>query len=313
MPTETPVMEAVPAQVEEGLDKSQYTLVKLQPKRTFGVELEFTRTTSRERLQETISSVGEAAVVRDWGHSVDNREWICKTDSSCGYEVASRVLGSTRSVRKTLRDLVVLEKVVEALRDSGRHKVDTSCGLHVHIWIGDFNDRQIQSLLSYWIKLEYFLINLMPEARRRNRYCPMTSSKFEPSVSYTKQQLISMGTWQRGSLNLNRYNEQKTIEIRLAEGSVDPNMVKNWTRFLLHFIERVKVVAPPEDVNWLTLEQSLNFLDFLNFPEEGKFRILSPALTETRTWLLQRANTYASYRDADSVRARTAELLANLS
>lgn len=285
-----------------------YELIKFSPKRTFGVELEFGRESSREFLRDCVISAGESALTSEWAHNSGNSDWICKTDSSCGFEIASRVLGSIRSIRKTVKDLSVMEKVVSVLREKGA-KITVACGIHVHVWIGDLSKQDVEKLLYYWVKFEKTLMDMMPASRKKNRFCPAPSGFLNPDEKLSYNDINSKAYHSRGTLNMGWYRDRQTIEIRLAEGSTDPIMVKNWVRFLLHFVEKVASFPEAKDVNWLTLEECLDLLDLSNDPESGKFRILSPALAELRSWILRRTNEHAGYRDADVVKQKTKEML----
>ncbi len=289
-----------------------YELVKFAPKRTFGVELEFTDGKTREFLRDCIMGVGEKAQVSGYQHDTGKEKWTCKTDSSCGYEIASRVLGSTRSVLQTLTDLNILEKVATEL-ERKKAPVSTRCGFHVHVWVGDLEEEHLHRLLSYWVRLEKTVMDMMPERRRNNSYCPCHSTFFAPNQKVALRDMINRGFKQRGSLNWAWYGQRKTVEFRVAEGTTDPDTIKNWVRFLLHFCEMVRYMEDRPNLNWLTFEESLSILGLYNSPGEKKvFRILSPALVELRQWMLQRTKEYAAYRDASEIKSLTKKMLKDL-
>ena len=293
------------------MPEKTYKLIKFNPKRTYGIELEFGQGSDRNFLKRCIQEAGEPSVTAEWRHDNNNQEWICKTDSSCGFEAASRVFGSTRSIRKTLDDIGAMTKVVEVLQAKNAEVTDR-CGFHVHIWVGDMDEAQLTRLLSYWVKFEYFIVNTLPARRKRNTYCPFHSSYLKPNQKFEFRDLLRRGFHQRGSLNWGWFDQRKTVEFRVAEGTSDPEVVKNWVRFLLYFVERAKSWPEPENVNWLTLMDALKLLDFYNDPADGTFRILSPALTETKKWTLERIKKNAGYRDADEVKRVVKQMLREL-
>ena len=293
------------------MPQKTFTLVKFNPKRTYGIELEFGQGSDRNFLKRCIAEANEPAVTSEWRHDSNNAEWVCKTDSSCGFEIASRVFGSNRSIRKTLDDLKPMEAVAQVLQRR-QAEVTDRCGFHVHVCVGDMDDVQLTRLLSYWVKFEYFLVNTLPARRKRNTYCPLHSSYLSPIKKFDLRELLRRGFHQRGALNWGWYESRKTVEIRIAEGTSDPEVVKNWVRFLLYCIERVTTWPEPENVNWLTLHEALKLLDFYNDPNDNVFRILSPALTETKKWVLDRIHKHAGYRDAAEVKRIVKQMIREL-
>jgi len=280
-----------------------FRLVKFRPKRTFGCELEFTNQSNREFLARCIQQVGESARVNGYQHDCSETTWSCKTDSSCGNEIASRILGSGSSIRKCIHDLNILHDVTKALQDANA-RVSNSCGTHVHVSVADFEEAKLKNVLAYWIRLEKTITDMMPQHRKNNSYCPTSSKYFEPDRDFSFRDLVNRGFRDRGALNWRWYTDRRTVEFRIAEGTTNPHDVKNWTRFLLHFIERCKIAETASSLNWLTLEDSLKFLDLWNDEEDPEFRILSPALAELRLWILTRTQQHAGYRDADKIREK---------
>lgn len=294
--------------------------VYFQPKRTFGIELEFNRRTDREFLAECIKAAGQRAQITGYQHDASKTTWTCKTDSSCGYEIASRIMGSNTSPSKTLEDLDVLFEVVDQLHNR-KAPVDDSCGTHVHIYVGDLGDHGIQSFLLLWSKLEKTVMDMMPKSRKSNGYCPLAWKYLRPDKEFSYSELTQRAFNQRGAVNLSYLRQRGTVEFRLAEGTNDPNMARNWVCFLLHLIETVKSWGTngPKNANWLHLEPSLWYIDLLNpypditnmerfNPERMKakgilhktfdpeeFLILDPNLVSVRNWCLERTAKYAGY------------------
>lgn len=287
-----------------------YRLMKFQPKRTFGIELEFPEAHTREFLRDCIQAHGEKAQVTGFQRDANRERWTCKTDSSCGYEVASRILGSIKSIRRTIEDLNLTAQIVDTMKKEGA-TVNNKCGFHVHVWVGDMGEAELIRLLGYWVKFEKTIVDLMPERRKKNTYCPVHSIFFTPNTKYSFQDMVSRGFQQRGALNWAWYRERKTVEIRIAEGTTDPDDVQNWVRFLLHFVERCKTWPYPENVNWLTFEECLDLMGLRNDPEADIFWVLSPALVDMRRWLLERTKKYAGCRDASQLKGVVSGMLKN--
>ena len=83
--------------------------VKWSSNRKFGIELEFTAPSNRQLCHIIQAETSEPSHYSGWTHNVDNNEWCCKTDSTCGYEVASKVL-------KGISGFKSMTSVIDALK-----------------------------------------------------------------------------------------------------------------------------------------------------------------------------------------------------
>ncbi len=293
---------------------SQFQILKFKPKRTFGVEMEWSSEgPNLNRMRDTIQSFpGEFALVT--GYCRNNRDdtWFCKTDSSCGHEVASRVLGSLSDSKKTIEDLKLVGEVHTKLRQIGA-RVNEHCGGHVHIGMADLSREQFAKFLMYWVKFEKIVLDMMPKRRKRNRYCAIHSPTFRAGTTYDLNS-IRRGFDGRNSINLGYYDwnssnpSMKRIEVRIGEGSDDFRDMKNWIRFLLFFIDRVKDLPAPENLHWYWSFDGLKLLGLMNDDRSKEFYILSPAISELREWILARMAAYANLRDGEKVRQWATEV-----
>lgn len=280
-------------------------VLKFRPQRTFGVELEWGRGLSRARMKTVIQSFpNERAIATGYQHNSNPELWYCKTDSSCGYEVASRVLGSMDSIQKTLEDLKRLEEVHLALYNAGA-RTTTSCGMHVHLGLNDLDNGQFYRFLSYWVKFEKFILDMMPNRRKSNHYCATHSIDFSPNENYRSERVLGSFNGRR-AVNIGGWIRRRCIEIRLAEGTNDPRNSKNWVRFLLHFVDQVKNLPDPDNVNWVGLQKGLEILSLYS-PGDQPI-VLSPALSEMRHWILARTKSYANARDGQERRDEATHL-----
>ena len=80
----------------------------------------------------------------------DGRTWDIKTDSSCGYEVATPAISLDESGNND-----VLRRVCEELRVLGP-LVNNSCGYHLHIACQDYTWDDLRRLLILWTRYEPF-------------------------------------------------------------------------------------------------------------------------------------------------------------
>lgn len=289
-------------------------LAKFQPQRTFGVEMEWdSDPLSRARLRSIINGFeGEEAIVSGYQRNQEGSKWYCKSDSSCGLEVASRVLGSMTSIRKTIGDLKRVSEVHQKLVEQGA-RINDRCGGHVHIGLGDFDQDAFARSLLYWGKFEKFIFEMLPRRRLQNSFCSPQSNNFRSDTSYDLDDL-RRGFGGRSTFNLSFYDRyscdssQKVVEIRCGEATLDSRCLKNWVRFLLHWFQRVRDLPTPENMNWVTLKEGLRLLNLLPQKGEEEVLILSPALSELRDWILTRISCHANFRNARDQRARAKKL-----
>lgn len=300
--------------------------------RRFGIELELNSFDSENRPQkgdrplgiDVISSiVAEAAPesgceIRQWEHTTNNRRWIAKPDSSCGLEVVSPPRKGWKGLKETLN-------VVDALSKDSRIKADHRCSVHVHTEIADLSEEQLAAVVSWWVKAEPVIIDAMPMGRKRNRYCQLIgmNNMFQHDGVYSNQDIIQrVGDVKYYSFNTNQYvrGGRKTIEFRTIEGGgcTDPYLVKQWIRFLIHFVETAAKLGRPKDYHepkndderhnltpwtglvWLDPQDVLTMLGFNNIEaaipghRKATHFTLSKGMQQTRNWFLARLAKYMS-------------------
>lgn len=250
--------------------------------RTVGIEMEVTtdrRDGTRNStgliaadLRAALSAVTGAQRVNEmgYGHS-DGRSWDVKTDSSCGYEVASPAIRLDADGHHA-----ALKAVCDAL--TAKSRVSRQCGMHVHVDVSDLTTDEFQRFLALYLRYEPFLFSLVAESRRNNHYCrPVRAVEWtrnEPGFDAT--------TWERvmrartpdalrsamaqvrcvndryHALNLTHYWRTGRIEFRLHHGTTSYNKVRGFVMWLLAMVARAKAthlpavrkqVAKPLDAN----------------------------------------------------------------
>lgn len=190
--------------------------------------------------------------IHGWHATHNNYGWIVKPDSSCGIEVCSPVLKGWAGLKSLMR-------VVEAF-SLAKLTADTRCSLHVHLNIADLNQDQLASVLAYYIKCEHVIFDSLPWRRKNNRYCqflgmsdlfrhdtPMEAEEIIHKVAHTKYYSVNLYHFVKGGGFTLRNNRKQTMEFRVGESEMclEPFHVKNWIRFLLHFVEVTKNLPLP--------------------------------------------------------------------
>ena len=255
--------------------------------RRFGVELEFTYPNNEELYHIIYDNTNEPVIYTGWQHSIDNNEWICKTDSTCGYEIASKVL-------QGIEGIYSLGKVIKVLFDNDV-KYDESCGLHVHINISDFNQNQFDILCAWWIKAEHCILSMLPSHRRNNPYCLALNNNvyiinMNENGNYNMRQLRQSLFERRSTLNTRLFNnnqsESSRVEFRLAEMSLDIEYIKNWCRLLIWFVDICKVMPPPTNLKWFTPKEFVRFMGLMDDNRDVIIKSFSKTISSMRSQLI---------------------------
>ena len=276
--------------------------------RQFGFELEFNNrcrgAVTQARLKRAIETVrGETATINGYSRQNNNRDWVVKTDASCGWEVASRVMSSSEDLKKAAQ-------AVQAMYRAGA-QVNRSCGLHVHVEVVDFTKSQVATMIQWWVKFERFVSDVLDPSRKNNMYCRRVGKNFSGNRSYGTDETLRSNNG-RNALNTARicwsssssarHRVDKRVEFRIAHGTNDFVDLKNWVRFLLTFVEFSKEAYKPPNVNYLLPREALETLGLLD-------ENVSNSVVEMRTWLLDSALKNAEHElDRKLIRATQNQL-----
>jgi len=280
--------------------------------RTFGVELEVNATLQQEVIRDVIQQYSEkpVSVTSCWANSCKNDYWHIKFDRSCGvvgkntdygWEVASYIATG-------VKDIMHIAQIAGHIQNAGA-QVNHNCGLHVHVGIPDFETKDAGKLLARWLKLERFVVQMLPKHRRRNQYCRLLTSfktklatilnPADPEHIWLRLKPTDVGQHEnrqkKVALNmvnyarcLNKYADdgRKTVELRLPEGTLSEHEVKNWVRFFLLFVENSKQGEMPSDLG--PIFDMDTFFAYLGLGSKSSFYLLSQGMRETKLWILGR-------------------------
>ena len=154
---------------------------------TFGIEIETTGI-GRERTALAIAAYfGTSA--RYVGHHLDDwkvpmpdgRQWTVESDASVTNPSAEVVSPVCR-----WEDIEMVQEVIRAIRRAGA-KADSSCGIHIHIGLGDHTPKTLRNLVNIINAKEDFLtqaLRISPE--RRARWCRPVEQNFLLKLNSTK-------------------------------------------------------------------------------------------------------------------------------
>ena len=268
--------------------------------RCWGIEFEFTRTCSKEGLVEAVRyalpDINDTGGLRvaDWEHTHNNnREWVVKRDGSCGWEICT-------PKSKTVADMDRVCKVLDACRLVGGC-VGPNTGVHIHFECRDMDASIMGRVVAYWVKSEGMLFWALPRKRRANRYCMHLSraAEIKSRASYGPEDLVRMtGSSRYRALNLKPWlSDCGRIEVRVIEGLIDGEEVRNWTSYFLYWIGLAAASDFPRDLRWWGLDDFMNWMGWARRPDGP--------LGDLRDWWLRRFIRFASVRaDKGGYRAR---------
>lgn len=211
-----------------------------------------------EKVAEIIKSLGMTVEIRNWQHTHNNKNWICKPDSSCGIEVCSPILESTNLV----------ENLIDHFSKESQIKIDDRCSFHVHFDISNYSSDNLLSILCWWIKCESVFFDAFPDVRKNNRYCQCIGIsdlfKVEPIPSL-EEMIRLLGKTKYYSLNTYHLfrKSRSSIEFRLADkfACIDSNYAKNWILLLYFFIDSSIINGIPTSLIWMDINEVFEFLN----------------------------------------------------
>jgi len=156
-----------------------------------------------------------------------------------------------------------IKSICRALERAGA-RVNSNCGLHVHIGNAPLNDDThavrfcgdsilerhrtgryitgayadpmdfvaVQDIMFRYTRQQSTINTMFPRSRTDNRYCaPLSLARIENAttireLTFGKFTTVNLETWSRG-----------TIEFRQASGTVEADKIINWVKFLLNLVD----------------------------------------------------------------------------
>lgn len=206
-------------------------------------------------------------------------------DSSYGFEIRTSPAKGSKLIKQ-------IKEVCDILKE-GKTKVDSSCGLHVHVDARDFHEEnsiEFQKLIYTWAKIEPDMWKLVSKGRRNNDYCyPWFNgddyfenddcdgeenckcfyctgiSKRVKAVTYFKNSKDPNDVYNKlgdndffyeryKSLNLSAFRRHKTVENRMMQGSINAAKILKWAAINSKIVDFCKKVPMSE----LTEIENLN-------------------------------------------------------
>lgn len=227
--------------------------------RKFGVEIEFFNVSVHQVLN-ALSNAGIQCSFEGYTHRIMDT-WKLVTDGSVtsrgtgtgsGLELVSPILSGTDGLSQVV-------KVLDAIESAGA-RVNTSCGLHVHIDTNDMSHEERASLFLLYTRNQDILDRFVSRSRRHNQHYTM---RYSASSIDTIKERIRNGYYSFSryhTVNISSMDKYGTFEFRQHQGTVNSKKVANWVKLLLAMSTKAMTIADAD-----TVEAKTNSLDFFSY------------------------------------------------
>lgn len=197
----------------------------------------------------------------------DNKSYFkIVSDSSVGgdvdpNEVVSPVLNGNTNGMATLK------KAIKSL-DAVGARVNSTCGLHVHIGAAKLTGEQYVNVFKNYQKLERLIDSFMAPSRRGN--CRWAASLLDKDFSncrgnYDIRRNVFHGD-RYYKVNAESFARHKTIEFRQHQGSTNYKKIEMWVKFC------VKLVGWSRNNVFTSEVMNIEDIPFLNKEEKAFFQ-----------------------------------------
>ena len=175
---------------ENAAGRKGYTMESMK-EQTFGIEVETTGL-GRERTAKAIAAYF-GTTARYIGRLLDDlqvpmpdgRHWTVERDGSVTDPSAEVVSPVCR-----WEDIETVQEVIRAIRKAGA-KADASCGIHVHIGLGEHTPRTLRNLVNIVNAKEDLLTQALGiDPSRRERWCQAVDQRFLTRLNQRKPQTM---------------------------------------------------------------------------------------------------------------------------
>lgn len=148
-------------------------------------------------------------------------------------------------------DIETIQEIVRKLRTIGHAKVNSSCGIHIHVDASPHDARSLRNITNIMYSKEDLIYKaLQVRVARENRYCKKVDEVFIQKLNNRKPQSLEevKRLWYDGetirsrwhydssryhALNLHSVFQKGTIEFRLFNGTLHAGKIKSYIQFCL--------------------------------------------------------------------------------
>lgn len=132
-------------------------------------------------------------------------------------------------------------------------ETNTSCGFHLHLDAHDIDESQVINIAYNYSQIEDFLFCLVAPSRRDNSYCKRLEYNWSLLLSNKDRTNLIREVYKSDNifyekyhnkryefLNIHSYFYRRTLEIRLHQGTFNPEKIRNWVNLHQAFFELFK-------------------------------------------------------------------------
>jgi hypothetical protein len=265
--------------------------------RTFGVEIEFTGKYKFQAARDIALALHETGVmvpqymgvphIHTMGYHGERcevcgenvyekyRQWRIERDASVtqyrgqqefGGEVVGPIL-TTERFDELATVLKALRLPTEYQGEMYAGKVNTNCGLHIHVGVKDLAPAQRAKIVRHWYNATTVVHTFVAQSRIGNHFCAQMQQRevdqvatlLELNVGHART--FETHTNKYRSLNVLPFPKIGTFEFRLHQGTLNATKVRNWVTLLLAFVGGFATEEQVPVGN--TVERTERFLDIL--------------------------------------------------
>lgn len=199
---------------------------------TFGVEIECFADPSRVHLNARLNNL--EIRYEGYNHRDNDHYYKFVSDSSVNglpnpIECVSPILQDAQEGHESLKNCL------KTLNDS-EARVNSSCGLHVHVGAERLTDEAYVNVFKNYQALELLIDSFMAPSRRGDCTWAHSIRRFDYSACSTKDTVRRLMGGRYYKVNPVAYSAHRTIEFRQHQGSVSYEKISMWVNFCIKLV-----------------------------------------------------------------------------
>lgn len=226
--------------------------------RQFGVEAEFFGITAQQAI-DAVRAIGIDIDFDGYTHEVMPR-WKIVTDASVSSQGTGRGTGLelVSPIMKGEEGLREVEKVLNAIDGAGG-KVNTTCGLHVHIDTAGMGSIQRKNFFYAYVRNQDLMDRLVSKSRRNNRHYTQRYET-ERAIEYYADCVEAGrgGNSRFFTVNTCSIPKYGTLEFRQHQGTLNGKKVMAWVQMLLAIAYKASQTTEIGYTTYGTVEEFLD-------------------------------------------------------
>lgn len=243
----------------------------------FGIEIEFSFIT-RPQAREVIRGILGNHDMLD----KNGRKWNIKSDGSIEAkkrDTSGAIICADREYQVEFvspilgyEDLELLLQIVGALKSAGAEPSNVT-GIHIHVSEEGHTAKSLRNLLNLFMQKEILMREAFQiEEYRLNRYCRWVQTALIPQINRYKAETLEklQNQWygedcdRYRMLNLCSFFDNKGIEFRMFNATLDVNVIKAYIVFCLAVSQKAKTIQRAVPIKSNMENNRYEWRNFLN-------------------------------------------------